>query len=89
MTARAGRLPAATTVENRPFKTPRDMMTCMTVIVPPERRRCVRCGRVDVWDGGKETWVAAVEDGTRQTGKPHCLHEWDISGNYSPVRNDA
>lgn len=61
----------------------------MTAIVPPRERFCVRCGRHSVWDDKKETWVAAVVDEERQVGTAHCLHEWDISGNYSPVREDA
>lgn len=56
----------------------------MTDIQPPTERQCLRCGRVDVWDDQQETWVAAELDGEKQTGRPHCLHEWDITGNYNP-----
>lgn len=58
----------------------------MTEVVPPTERRCERCGRVDVWDDDRQTWVAAVEEGEKQHGEPHCLHEWDISGNYNPLQ---
>jgi len=61
----------------------------MTTIVPPKERFCVRCNRQSVWDEDAETWVAEVVDGERQVGKPHCLHEWNISGNYNPVREKA
>jgi len=54
-------------------------------IVPPDRRHCQRCGRTDVWDDAVENWVIAVEDGTRQVGDKHCIHEWDINGEYNPV----
>jgi hypothetical protein len=54
-------------------------------IVPPERRRCERCGRVDVWDETAEKWVIAEPDGDRQVGNRHCIHEWDINGQYNPV----
>ncbi|MFQ3318751.1 MAG: hypothetical protein ACI8UR_002492 [Natronomonas sp.] len=54
-------------------------------IVPPERRTCERCGRTDVWDSDVENWVIAEEDGERQVGDRHCIHEWDINGRYNPV----
>ena len=54
-------------------------------IVPPTERTCERCGRSDVWDKTTENWVIAVEDGTRQTGNKHCIHEWDINGRYNPI----
>lgn len=57
----------------------------MASIIPPERRACERCGRVDEWDDEKETWVAAVAGGSKQRGRPHCLHEWDITGTYNPL----
>ena len=54
-------------------------------IVPPERRTCERCGRTDVWDDDAENWVIDEEDGERQVGDKHCIHEWDINGRYNPV----
>jgi len=59
-----------------------------TEIVPPDRRRCQRCGRTDVWDDDAENWVIAVEDGERRVGNRHCIHEWDINGRYNPVADD-
>jgi len=61
----------------------------MVEIVPPRERRCLRCDRKDVWSDDAETWVAAEEEGERQVGVPHCLHEWDINGTYTSVREDA
>jgi len=61
----------------------------MTTIVPPKERTCIRCNRKAVWDEEQETWVAAVVDGERRAGRPHCLHEWNISGNYNPVSEDV
>jgi hypothetical protein len=62
----------------------------MTTIDPPRERECERCGRRDVWDDESEAWVVATdEDGDPRTGTPHCLHEWDINGSYSPVTNGA
>jgi hypothetical protein len=55
----------------------------MATLVPPTERVCERCGRRDVWDADRETWVAA-EDGEGQLGNPHCVHEWDINGTYNP-----
>jgi hypothetical protein len=57
----------------------------MTTIIPPSERQCERCGRKDVWDDDAVKWVVAEEDGQPQVGTPHCLHEWDINGAYSPV----
>ena len=54
-------------------------------ITPPERRTCDRCGRRDVWDAEVKNWVIVEEDGERQVGNRHCIHEWDINGRYNPV----
>jgi hypothetical protein len=56
----------------------------MSAVVPPSERVCERCGRKDVWSEAKQKWVVAEEDGERQTGTAHCLHEWDINGTYNP-----
>lgn len=53
----------------------------MVEIVPPRERECERCGRREVWDSDAGVWRA--EDDV--TGQPHCLHEWDINGTYTPV----
>lgn len=56
------------------------------VIVPPTERTCELCGRRDVWDDDLENWVITVEDGERCVGNKHCIHEWDINGQYNPVK---
>lgn len=58
-------------------------------IVPPTRRSCERCGRTDVWDETVENWVIAREDGNRRTGDKHCIHEWDINGQYNPISGES
>lgn len=60
----------------------------MTEVVPPSARACERCGREDVWDESQEKWVALERDGERQSGRPHCLHEWNINGAYNPFPDD-
>ena len=55
----------------------------MTRIDPPQERECTCCGRQEVWDEARGTWAA--ENGGDGLGRPHCVHEWDISGAYSPV----
>jgi len=60
----------------------------MATLKPPKERVCERCGRQDIWDDDAVTWVAATEDGQRQVGEPHCVHEWDISGNYNPFEGE-
>ncbi len=48
----------------------------------PQRRTCERCGRCEVWiDGG---WQID-EDNECRVGSPYCIHEWDITGDFSPV----
>lgn len=54
-------------------------------IVPPTGRICERCGRTDVWDETTENWVIATADGERLVGSKHCIHEWDITGQYNPI----
>ena len=62
----------------------------MTEILPPRERECERCGRHDVWDRERGAWtIATDEDGNRETGTPHCLHEWDINGSYNPLNGEA
>jgi hypothetical protein len=58
-------------------------------IVPPRRRSCERCGRTDVWDDEADNWVIAEEDGQRKVGNRHCIHEWDINGQYNPVTGET
>ena len=57
----------------------------MTSIEPPEERTCERCGRRDVWDEELVSWTIDSEDGEKQVGNPHCLHEWDINGTFNPL----
>lgn len=59
-----------------------------TEIIPPTRRVCERCGRTDVWDEATENWTIVEEDGERLSGNKHCIHEWDINGQYNPVEGD-
>ncbi len=54
----------------------------MTTVTPPEKRSCERCGRREVWSEDRETWV---EDADGDAGRPHCVHEWDITGSYNPI----
>ncbi|ELY52270.1 MULTISPECIES: HEWD family protein [Natronorubrum] len=51
----------------------------------PTARVCERCGRAEQWDSDLEAWQLAREDGEKQVGNPHCLHEWDINGTFNPV----
>jgi hypothetical protein len=59
----------------------------MTTVTPPEERECERCGRRDVWDEETDTWVIETVDGDKRVGNPHCLHEWNITGEYNPFEN--
>ncbi|MFC7073888.1 HEWD family protein [Halovenus rubra] len=60
----------------------------MTTIDPPRERRCLRCDRIEVWDDKQQTWVTDEQEHTSPRGTPHCVHEWNITGNYYPIEND-
>lgn len=51
----------------------------------PTARVCERCERAEHWDSSLEAWQLVREDGEKQVGNPHCLHEWDINGTFNPV----
>ncbi|SEH11321.1 hypothetical protein SAMN04487967_0296 [Natronorubrum sediminis] len=51
----------------------------------PTARVCERCERAEHWDTSLEAWQLVHEDGEKQVGNPHCLHEWDINGTFNPV----
>ena len=53
-----------------------------TDLVPPRERECLQCGRHEAWDENAATWTI---DGDA-IGEVHCVHEWDINGEYSPFR---
>ena len=59
----------------------------MATVIPPKERVCERCGRHDVWDEEAEAWLITTENDEKQVGNPHCLHEWDITGNYNPFED--
>jgi hypothetical protein len=61
----------------------------MVTINPPTERICERCGREDVWDAEKQTFVARENNGATERGNPHCLHEWDINGKYNPLQPES
>ncbi len=54
----------------------------------PTARVCEECGRAEQWDEDLEAWQLALEDGEKQVGNPHCIHEWDINGTFNPVDGD-
>lgn len=45
----------------------------------PRTRRCLRCGREEVWDDAIGAWRI---EGTR--GKTFCVHEWNITTGFAP-----
>jgi len=51
----------------------------------PTARVCEECGRGEVWDETLGAWQLAREDGEKQVGNPHRIHEWDINGTFNPV----
>jgi len=52
---------------------------------PPTTRRCLRCGREDVWDDDLQDWRIRENDGDKLAGDRFCLHEWDITGTHRPI----
>lgn len=69
------------------FKFLRDLQPTMSDVTlnPPTQRRCVVCGREDVWDGDDDEWRIRSEDGEKLAGDRFCMHEWDITGNHKPI----
>lgn len=55
----------------------------MVELDPPAERECRRCGRQEVWDADAPNWRIRSEE---SAGSPHCIHEWDITGAYNPIR---
>lgn len=47
----------------------------------PSERTCVDCGRAEHWDEETENWVVADDD----VGNRFCIHDWDITGQFTPV----
>lgn len=50
------------------------------VLRTPDRRVCERCGRVERYDEDIGGWRAA------EAGDVHCIHEWDIDGEFIPIQ---
>lgn len=50
----------------------------------PSRRICERCGRREAWDADQVSWVIDPHADDSAVGEPHCIHEWDINGTFSP-----
>jgi len=52
----------------------------------PEDRTCERCGREEYWDESDRVWrIASNENEEKQVGDPYCIHEWDITGEFTPI----
>ena len=52
----------------------------------PTDRVCDRCGRRERWDDGG--WRVVAGDDGPVSGRPFCLHEWDINGTFEPIVED-
>lgn len=48
----------------------------------PRVRTCVRCGREEHYDDDDAMWQV-TDDGV---GNVFCIHDWDITGEFTPVR---
>lgn len=59
-------------------------MLARTELRTPRQRGCERCERREVWNERNDGWRIDGEDGDRKVGNPHCIHEWDIDGTFSP-----
>ena len=51
----------------------------------PHRRSCERCNRSEAWDSNLYSWRIVSENGEKQIGNIHCIHEWDITGTHNPI----
>lgn len=52
-----------------------------SVIRVPDERKCLECGRSEVWDEEAENWVVEGD----AVGNVYCIHDWDITGEFTPV----
>lgn len=50
----------------------------MSGLRTPTERTCRQCGRTEAYDDGVNAW--RVKD---EVGRPHCLHVWDINGEFT------
>lgn len=46
----------------------------------PQTRRCLRCEREEVWDKESGTWRVQGD-----IGEVYCVHEWNVTGDFTPV----
>lgn len=53
------------------------------VLRTPTRRVCERCGRTERYDDDGNGWQVA------ENGDIHCIHEWDIDGDFVPVQDGS
>jgi len=56
-----------------------------TKLRTPEERTCERCGREERWDEDDRVWRIVREDGEPKVGDVYCIHEWDITGTFTPI----
>jgi len=47
----------------------------------PSERRCLRCGRRESWNDDVAAW--RVPEG--EEGEVSCIHDWDVTGEFTPV----
>lgn len=72
---------------------PKDTIICVEFSQPtmnaqvrkPTLRVCEQCERAEQWDEDLAAWQIVREDDGKQVGNPHCIHEWDINGAFSPI----
>lgn len=53
----------------------------------PRERTCERCGRHEVWSEAAGCWQVATDDGDHRVGRVFCVHEWDVTGSFTPVED--
>lgn len=63
-----------------------DQSPMSTTLRTPEERTCERCGREEYWDAEDRVWRIVREDDEVRAGDPYCIHEWDITGEFSPIQ---
>ncbi|MEE6210541.1 HEWD family protein [Salarchaeum sp. III] len=53
----------------------------MVELRTPDERSCLRCGRREVWDEDAGAWQV----GGDEVGDVYCIHDWDVTGEFTPV----
>ena len=47
----------------------------------PSERECLECGRRESWNADLAAWRVPANE----VGEVSCIHDWDVTGEFTPV----